>query len=298
MQDIQSTADSRPERCSISFEVAEGVELRGDAWGSPADRPVLLLHGGGQTRHSWAGSSERIAAEGWYAVALDQRGHGDSDWSPDGRYGMDPFIADAQVVARRFDRPPVVVGASLGGIAGLCAEGESERSILAGIVLVDVTPRMEVEGAQRIMDFMTQKPDGFESLEDAADAIAGYTNHRSRRKDLSGLAKNLRQGDDGRWHWDPRFIHNDPTYRDGVVVEPEMQREGDRMLASARRVAVPILLVRGRESDVVSTDGADEFLDATPHASFVDVSGAGHMVAGDRNDLFTDAVLEFLRKAF
>ena len=279
-----------PEKRAVRFAVADGVELRGDAWGAPDALPVVLLHGGGQTRHSWSGAAAAIAARGWYAISLDLRGHGESDWSPDGRYGFERFTEDTLIVARSLSRPPVLVGASLGGVSSLLAEGETEGSVAAGLVLVDVTPRMEREGVQRIMDFMTHKPEGFDSLEEAADAIARYRNHRSRPKDLSGLAKNLKQGDDGRWHWhwDPAFIQGG-----GSVSETEPHDPG-RLLAAAKRLTIPTLLVRGKESDVVSLQGADEFQQAVPHAKFADVSGAGHMVAGDRNDAFTQAVLDFL----
>ncbi len=172
------------------------------------------------------------------------------------------------------------------------AEAESESTLAAGIVLVDVTPRLEKGGVERIMNFMNLKPEGFESLEDAADAIASYRQHRTRPKDLSGLAKNLRKGEDGRyhWHWDPAFIRGDKSVSHNAVNQPEL------LLKAARKLDVPVLLVRGRESDVVSEAGADEFTEAVPHAKFADVSGAGHMVAGDRNDAVTTTVVDFIRK--
>ncbi|MEE8247430.1 MAG: alpha/beta fold hydrolase, partial [Alphaproteobacteria bacterium] len=193
----------------VSYAGAGRVVLRGEPRGSPHDRAVLLLHGGGQTRHSWAGTARRLAAEGWYAVALDLRGHGESDWSPDGAYGVSDFAGDLVAVARQFEPSPVLVGASLGGMMALLAQGESEGGVAAALVLVDVTPRLEQRGVGRIVDFMTAKPEGYASLEEAADAIAAYRRHRSRPDDLSGLAKNLRRGEDGRyrWHWDPRFVN-------------------------------------------------------------------------------------------
>ena len=280
----------RPEKRAIEFQVDEDVTLRGDAWGSPSAAPVVLLHGGGQTRHSWSGAAANIAARGWHAISLDLRGHGESDWSPDGLYGFERFTADTLAVARGLPTPPVLVGASLGGVSGLLAAGEFDPSVAVGLVLVDVTPRMEPQGVQRIVDFMTHKPEGFESLEQAADAIARYRKHRSRPRDLSGLEKNLRRGDDGRWrwHWDPAFIKGAGSVR---TTEPH---EPGRLLAAAKNLTIPTLLVRGKESDVVSLQGADEFQQAVPHASFADVSGAGHMVAGDRNDAFSQAVLAFL----
>jgi pimeloyl-ACP methyl ester carboxylesterase len=273
----------------IELRGHDGLVLRGDEFGHPDARPLLLLHGGGQTRHSWSGTARRLAAEGWRAISLDLRGHGESDWSPAGAYDLEDFVRDLALAASALPQRPVVVGASLGGMAALCAEGESRTDLLSAIVLVDVTPRLEREGVMRIVSFMTDRPEGFASLDEAADAIAAYREHRDRPSDLAGLAKNLRLGDDGRyrWHWDPRFLNRDR--RQGNTLTP------DRLLAAARGLRVPTLLVRGKLSDVVSVEGAAEFRKAAPHARFVDVSGAGHMVAGDRNDRFTDAVIGFLR---
>jgi pimeloyl-ACP methyl ester carboxylesterase len=274
---------------SIELRGHDGLVLRGDSFGSPDARPVLLLHGGGQTRHSWSGTARRLAREGWHALALDLRGHGESDWSPEGAYDLEDFVQDLALVARGLPRRPVVVGASLGGMAALCAEGEAQAPLLAAVVLVDVTPRLEPRGVVRIVSFMTDRPEGFASLEEAADAVAAYLEHRARPTDLAGLAKNLRRGEDGRyrWHWDPKFLSRDR--RAGNTLTP------DRLLNAARGLRVPTLLVRGKLSDVVSLEGAAEFREAVPHARFADVSGAGHMVAGDRNDLFSEAVLGFLR---
>jgi non-heme chloroperoxidase len=277
--------DPRP----IELRGHDGLVLRGDAFGSADAPPVLLLHGGGQTRHSWSGTARALAREGWHALSLDLRGHGESDWSPQGAYDLEDFVQDLVLAARGLPRRPVVVGASLGGMAALCAEGESQAPLLAAVVLVDVTPRLEPRGVVRIVSFMTDRPEGFASLEEAADAVAAYLDHRARPTDLAGLAKNLRRGDDGRyrWHWDPKFMSRDR--RSGNTLTPE------RLLAAARGLRLPTLLVRGKLSDVVSLEGAAEFRRAVPHARFADVSGAGHMVAGDRNDLFTEAVVGFLR---
>ncbi len=274
---------------SIELRGHDGIVLRGDAWGDPNARPVLLLHGGGQTRHSWSGTAQRLAEQGWHALSLDLRGHGQSDWSPSGAYDLEDFVRDLVGIARGLEQPPVVVGASLGGMAAMCAAGEADARLLAAVVLVDVTPRLEPAGVVRIVSFMTERPEGFASLEEAADAVAAYREHRARPSDLAGLAKNLRRGEDGRWrwHWDPKFIS--PNGRTRSSLTPE------RLIEAARGLRVPTLLVRGKLSDVVSLEGAAEFRAAVPHARFADVSGAGHMVAGDRNDLFTDAVLEFLR---
>ena len=271
----------------VVFEVGP-LRIVGDAYGDPASPPVLLLHGGGQTRHAWGGTAAALAEAGRHAVALDLRGHGDSDWDPDGDYGIDALAGDVISVAHHFPSPPAMVGASLGGLAILIAQGESAKPPAAAVVLVDIAPHVEPEGVQRIIGFMGAHPEGFASLEDAADAVGGYVPHRPRPKDLTGLRKNLRLGADGRyrWHWDPRLMsgRGRPRATDNTA----------RLEAAARALRVPTLLVRGRLSDVVSADGARAFLGLVPHARYSDVTGAGHMVAGDRNDPFTEAVVRFL----
>ncbi|MCC6849017.1 MAG: alpha/beta hydrolase [Deltaproteobacteria bacterium] len=271
----------------VSFTGHAGVALAGDAWGDPSAAPVVLLPGGGQTRHSWRGAGRAIARAGWYAVSLDARGHGDSAWPEDGDYTIDAFVADLRAVAATLRCPPVVVGASLGGITALVAEGEGAGTA-AAVVLVDVAAKIEIAGAERVRAFMSAFPDGFASLEDAADVVAAYLPHRPRPRQLAGLTKSLRRGSDGRWrwHWDPRFL--------GGARPPSDVANPHRLTAAAAQLAVPTLLVRGQQSDVLSEEGAAEFLRLVPHARYVDVTDAGHMVAGDRNDRFTDAVLGFL----
>jgi len=267
---------------------AEGLTLVGDGYGDPAAPPVLLLHGGGQTRHAWGGTAAALAQAGWYAIALDLRGHGESSWDPAGDYSIEAFARDLVAVAAGLPRTPAVVGASLGGLALLIAQGEMAARPAAAAVLVDIAPRTDPVGVERIIRFMSAHPEGFASLDDAADAIARYLPDRPRPRDLSGLSKNLRRGPDGRWrwHWDPRFLRSERR--------PTVTQDPERLEAAARNLRVPTLLVRGRMSDVVSAASVQAFLAQVPDARFVDVCGAGHMVAGDRNDAFTEAVVAFL----
>jgi pimeloyl-ACP methyl ester carboxylesterase len=279
---------SRAAPRALRLAGAGALRLRADAWGDPQAPPVLFLHGGGQTRHAWGRSAAAVARDGWHAVALDLRGHGESDWAPDGDYRLGAFRADLERVLEAWTSPAVLVGASLGGLAILLA-AESPRFAPRAVVLVDVAPRLERAGTERIVGFMTGRPEGFASLDEAAELIASFTRERSRARSHAGLAKVLRRGDDGRWrwHWDPRFIS---------ARGPAELLDRARLLDAARRIAAPALLVRGRESDVLSHEGAGELLAALPDVEFADVSGAGHMVAGDRNDAFTDAVRGFLRR--
>lgn len=280
-----------PDARTVRFRIADGLTIAGDAFGDPEAPPVVLLHGGGQTRHAWGGTAAALAEHGWYALALDLRGHGDSDWASDHDYRIDAFASDLRAVAAVLGRPVVVVGASLGGMAGLLAAGEPPPIDAAAVVLVDIVPRIEPAGVQRIIAFMTANPDGFASLDEAADAVAGYLHHRPRPRELDGLRKNLRLGADGRyrWHWDPHMMSGERRVN--------ASRSPERLETAAAALRAPLLLVRGRMSDVVSEEGARALLAVVPSACYVDVSGAGHMVAGDRNDRFTNAVVTFLSDA-
>jgi len=280
------------------FAGAAGNELVADEHqprGEPRGTPVVLLHGGGQTRHAWGGAARRIADSGHTAFTVDQRGHGESAWVDSKAYAFDDYAADAGAVCRevfaRCGKQPVLVGASLGGISGLMAEYLDGPDLLSGLVLVDITPHMDPDGVSRIQGFMAERMrEGFATLEEAAAAIAAYLPHRKQPRSLDGLAKNLRQGRDGRyrWHWDPAFIDGPRNINTGSAIVQH------RLAEAARALRIPVLLVRGQQSELVTEEAVAAFREMTPHARFVDVSGAGHMVAGDRNDAFNDAVLDFL----
>lgn len=281
---------------TVRLAAADGVELAADISGDPAGVPVLLFHGGGQTRHSWRSAQDALSERGYHVASIDLRGHGDSDWSPDGDYTPTVFADDLVEVARGFDRP-VMVGASLGGISSLHAIHRSRPETIArALVLVDVAPNIEPEGVSRIRSFMHEHMHtGFASLEEVADAVAAYNPHRPRPSNLEGLKKNVRLRDDGRWywHWDPAFMWGKHEQSDETRIAEFAQR-AVALEEAARALTIPALLVRGRQSDLLSADGARRFRELVPHAEFADVAGAGHMVAGDANDAFNHAVFDFL----
>ncbi len=265
-----------------------GVRLVADAVGAAnAASTLLFLHGSGQTRQSWGRALEEAAKRGYRALSLDLRGHGDSGWAPDGKYNLDGFAADVREAIAHLGGQPTVVGASLGGIVGLLIAATPPPALRA-LVLVDITPKVEMTGAHEVSAFMNSAPNGFGSLEEAADAVAAYLPHRPRPKDTSGLKRNLRLRD-GRyyWHWDPAML--------------QMGRNADfngpnPLETAARSVKIPTLLIRGGRSRIVSETGVREFREMVPHAEFVDICDAHHMVAGDANDAFNDAVFTFVEK--
>ncbi|WP_420453006.1 alpha/beta fold hydrolase [Ilumatobacter sp.] len=285
-----------PATRTVRIDVGDGVRLAADVAGDGSGRTVVLFHGGGQTRHSWGGTQRELVGRGYHVVSVDLRGHGDSDWSPDGDYGATVFPDDVAAVARSLDRP-VLVGASLGGTSSLMAIHRADDEIASALVLVDVAPNIEPAGVDRIRSFMHEHIEtGFASLEEVADAVQAYNPHRPRPTDLSGLEKNVRRrGDRWYWHWDPAFMWGEHSESDETRIA-EFERRGADLEDAARSLTIPTLLVRGRQSDLLSEEGARRFLEFAPDAEFADVEGAGHMVAGDRNDVFTDAVVEFLER--
>jgi pimeloyl-ACP methyl ester carboxylesterase len=275
----------------VTFRGVDDLSLVGDEWNADAstDRPaVLLLHGGGQNRHSWKNTGQILADQGLRVIALDSRGHGDSDRSPSANYSIETLCGDVVQILYQLGRPVVLIGASMGGLTGILAAHEAGPDLVTKLVLVDVVPRFEKSGSARIRDFMFNHVHGFDSLEQAADAVAEYLPHRTKPRSPEGLKKNLRLRD-GRWywHWDPAFLtkpEDDPFMR------------VDKIERAAMALTIPILLIRGKLSDVVSTAGVQDFLEKVPAAEFAELSEAGHTAAGDDNDAFTEVVVEFVNR--
>jgi pimeloyl-ACP methyl ester carboxylesterase len=256
----------------------------------PAGHPTLLFaHGFGQTRGAWSGAAAALADAGCRCVTFDTRGHGESDRVVNGDYHMDQFADDLLRTAAAQPQPPILVGASMGGLLGIVLAGEVRPTPFRALVLVDITPRWETAGVERILAFMQAHPDGFANYTEAAEQIAVYLPQRRERKSEEQLRPLLREGADGRlrWHWDPALLAG------GVVQESE--RYQPRLQAAAAKIDVPVLLLSGARSDVVSRATVDEFLQLVPHARHVELPHATHMVAGDANDAFTREVVRFVQ---
>jgi pimeloyl-ACP methyl ester carboxylesterase len=281
-----SNAESTPQ---VRMHAGRGdLLLAIEHYGRSDAPPVLFAHGFGQNRHAWRGTATQLAREGWHGLAIDGRGHGDSEWAPGGDYHLEHFAEDLVAIARSLPEKPILIGASMGGLLGLLVEGELPQSVFRAMVLVDVTPRWETEGVGRILSFMAQHPEGFDSLEHAADEVARYLPHRER-KDPERLRSQLRESSDGRWrwHWDPRLLERVAAEAEGYI---------PRLQAAAARVQIPVLLLSGGRSDVVSERTIGEFMQLVPHAEHVCIDDATHMVVGDRNDVFTREISRFLQR--
>lgn len=269
----------------LAFTGHGGITLAADGFGNPRNPPVVFWPGGGQTRRSWHHIARRLATAGLHAITMDLRGHGGSGWAPVGDYSTDAMSGDVAQVVNHLAQPPVVVGASIGGMCAAIALGECPQLAVRALVLVDIVPHAEPAGVEKIRDFMRSGTEGFASPEEAAARVNDYLPHRPPRSGDS-LRPSLRQGSDARWYW-----HWDPAFRNGT-------RSGDttfrRMDAAASNIQVPTLLVTGGDSEVVTSEAAQRFLRSLADGHWVEMPGATHMVAGDANTAFSAAVMDFI----
>ncbi|MBD8873243.1 alpha/beta hydrolase [Rhodanobacter sp. DHB23] len=275
--------------CIESVATGDSVSLAVETHHADGAPTLLFAHGFGQTRGAWSGAVAALAARGCRCISFDARGHGESGRVPGGAYHMQQFVDDLLALARAQPEPPVLVGASMGGLLGLVAAGETQPPPFRALVLVDITPRWETRGVERILAFMQAHPAGFASYAEAAEQIAAHLPHRPGRKSEEQLRPLMRAGSDGRlrWHWDPALLAGD------LIAESE--RYQPRLFAAAARVDVPVLLLSGEHSDVVSHATVAEFRQLAPHSRHVEVAGATHMLAGDANDAFTREIAHFIQ---
>jgi len=270
------------------YAVSDGLNVVADVGGESDRTPVILMHGAGQTRHSWDRAMRELIACGYHVINLDTRGHGESEWSDKGDYGLPTLAEDLNLVIQTLDHKPALVGASMGAAAALYLVGSCRVPMAKALVSVDMVPQFEIDGAKKVTEFMRAHPHGFATLEEAGNAVSDYYPRRRGPKNPSGLMKNLRQWNDGRLHchWDPEFVAPGED-----AVHPKI---GDLLRQASASVTVPTLLIRGATSDIVSDKGVADFRALVPLLEVVNIEGAGHMVVGDENDIFNKALLKFL----
>ena len=275
----------------MKFKVDSGLELVASEWGDANDPLVILMHGGGQTRHAWGSTGEILSKSGFYVLSLDLRGHGDSQWHPDGDYLIESYKGDLVSILNQVGKPASLVGASLGGMVSLSLASDlNKKDLVSALVMVDIGLYPNEKGSNEIVSFMQSGIKGFANLNEASDAVSAYLPHRKRPRDNRGLEKNLRLKEDGRyyWHWDPRFLDE----RD----DDSRENQKEKNIRLAKNISIPTLLIRGALSNVVTQKEVDDFLTIIPHSEFQEIEKAAHMVAGDRNDIFANSAIKFLKK--
>lgn len=269
----------------VSLTGPDNNTLIGDICNASGGPTAILLHGGGQSRSSWRIATQRLGNAQLKACAIDLRGHGDSDWSPDGDYHIDRFVADLVSVIEQLGSPAVLIGASFGGHVSLLAAAR-HPSLVRAIVLCDVTPWIEGEATKAMRYTMFTAAAGFASVQDAAkhiDEIRGYPS----KLDANRLRRHMRQDAEGRlyWRWDPQFFLSQDTQNEDLT---------ELLTAAAENLKIPTLLIRAEQSEIVTPQQIAKFARMVPHASTAVIAGARHTVSADDNDKYASLILGFL----
>ena len=291
--------ENRPPRHDIplggrsGFVMVNDLQIHYLEWGRSTAPPVVCMHGGGQTAYMFEDLGAALA-ERYHVIAYDFPDHGDSDPYDAPGAGLDRnFLADTtEAVCAEFGLGPVMlVGGSMGGITG-ATFAATRPDLTAGLVMLDVGHRLESEGVERIVQFMSD-PDSFATLEEAAKAIEAYS---PGRKVVTGrLTRNLRQRADGRWVWKHGLGRRIREFGTPAQIDQGKARAVVAGLEDdLRSLACPVLVLRGARSDVLSEGGADELVNIIPNARFASISGAGHLAAGDNPTSFVALVKSFL----
>ena len=242
-------------------------------WGTAGRPPILFLHGGGLNAHTWDLVCLGLRGE-HHCLALDQRGHGDSEWSPEMDYTIESQIGDLEAFVERLALERfVLVGMSLGGANALAWAGRHSQR-LAGLVLVDVGPETRAAGVQKIAAF-TSEQKLFDSIDVVIERALAFNPRRDARLLRLSLRHNLRQTPKGQWMW-----KYDQRHR-GTVDPGAQERRRALLWEAVPKVSCPTLVVRGAESDVFHDEDAGRLAGALPRARWVRVEKAGHTVQGD-----------------
>ena len=255
-------------------------------WGTEGLRPILFLHGGALTAHTWDLCCLALRDE-FYCVALDQRGHGDSDWAPDADYSISAQREDIRGFADRLglDRF-VLVGQSMGAINGLAfAAAHPER--LSALVMIDAGPEVRRRGSSRIREFVNggAKP---ETLEEIIERALAFNPRRDPQILRRSLMHNLRRQPDGSWSW--KYDRRRFQQMGGDQHAAERLGLADGLV----RVTCPALVVRGAESDVFHQEDAEHLAKSFPNGRQITIGQAGHTVQGDNPKDLVAALRDFL----
>jgi len=266
--------------------VLRGMRFHYLDWGTPGRPPILFLHGGGLNAHTWDLVCAALRAE-CHCLALDQRGHGDSEWSPEMDYTIESHAADLDAFVDRLglDRF-VLVGMSLGGVNALAWAASHSRK-LAGLVIVDVGPEVRRAGVTKIAAF-TSDATPLDSVEDFVARALSFNPRRDATLLRRSLLNNLRRMPDGKWMW-----KYDQRHR-GRVDPAAYERRRELLWSAVAKVACPTLVVRGAESDVFHDEDAERLARALPDGRWAKVEGAGHTVQGDNPAGLLVVLREFL----
>ncbi|TML11352.1 MAG: alpha/beta hydrolase [Actinobacteria bacterium] len=248
-------------------------------WGEPGQPQILLLHGGNQSAHSWDLVSLHLS-DRYHVFALDQRGHGDSEWNREQDYSIDSMVADAVAFIADQDLHDLIVfGHSMGGRIALTM-AIAHPELARALVIVDVGPEISPEGSKTIQHFVVHNVE-FDDLEIFLDNVQKYDPFRTRAHIERTVKYNMLRRADGK-------------YVSKVDHRRIPLRNAELTLDHVRTLTCPVLVVRGAESNILEPEAAVRFVDALPHGRLVTVPKTGHNVHSGNTPGFLDAIAPFL----
>lgn len=281
---VNFSTDAEPED---KFVDANGLRFHYLDWGNAGKPQMLLLHGFAQQCHSWDFVALAFT-DRFHVVALDLRGHGDSDWAPDGDYSPETQQNDIKGVVNELGlKNFVLMGLSMGGRNSFTYASNNPEEVRA-VVIVDAGPENQRAGTQNIRRFV-QQDDELDSIDAFVDRVMEYNPRRDPVQLRGSLAHNLKELPNGKWTW-----KYDKALRGGnrrMGQDPEMTQ---RLWGYLENLACPTLVVKGDQSDIMASETAEEMQRRIPNGRLATVSNAGHLVMGDNPAGFEAAVTEFL----
>jgi esterase len=271
------------------FIRANGLRFHCLEWGEPANPPMMLLHGFAQTCHSWDFVALSFC-DRFRVIALDMRGHGDSDWASDGDYSLDTQQRDIHGVVEALGLKDVVlIGLSMGGRNAFTYAATHPEKVKA-LVIVDAGPENLRAGTDNIRRFVQQE-DELDSVEEFVERVRQFNPRRSPEQIRGSIIHNLKQLPNGKWTWKYDKLLRSPTGRGRMGPDPELTR---RLWSYVESLRCPTLVVRGAASDVIALETAEAMQRRIPNGQLATVERAGHLVMGDNPAGFQRAVNEFL----
>ena len=270
------------------FVVANGLRFHYLEWGDRAKPTILLLHGFAQTCHSWDFVSLSLA-DRFHVIALDQRGHGDSEWAPDGDYSPESQQRDINAIVEALGlNDLILMGLSMGGRNAFTYAANHPETVKA-LVVVDASPENLRAGSQNIKRFVQQE-DELDSLDDFVERVRVYNPRRPISQIRGSIAHNLKQLPNGKWTWKYDRVLRTP----GGRPSPD-HKTAERLWGYVDSLKCPTLIVRGAASDVVALETAEQMRLRIPNGQLATVEGAGHLVMGDNPSGFERMVSAFLQ---
>ncbi len=268
--------------------VVHRIRLHYLDWGTEERAPIVFLHGGGLNAHTWDVVCLMLRHD-YHCVALDQRGHGDSEWEPTADYSFESQIRDIEGFVEKLGlERPLLIGHSMGGFAAM-GYAMRHAAKMAGLVLVDVGPELSMDGAKRIRDFVSQDR-VLDSVDEFVQRAMAFNPMRNPALLRRSLLYNLRQLPNGKWTWK----HDPNRHSPNLAVERDTRAK--QILEEIHRISCPTMVLRGARSDVFSDENAEKFASALPKGRWHRVPDAGHTIQGDNPRGLLDALEPFIKE--